>query len=60
MPYVNVKVAGKLSADQKREIARRIADTLFDVAQKKPESTYIVFDEIERDSWAVGENLLSD
>ena len=60
MPYVNVRVAGKLTADQKREIARRMSAVLFEVADKKPETTYIVFDEVDRENWAVGENLLSD
>jgi 4-oxalocrotonate tautomerase len=60
MPFVNVKVAGTLTTDQKREISERIADTLFDVAGKNQASTYIVFDEINRDNWAVGKKLLSD
>jgi 4-oxalocrotonate tautomerase len=60
MPYVNVKVAGTLTKEQKKEIAARITSALHDIAQKKPESTYIVFDEIDRDSWAVGDRLLSE
>ncbi len=60
MPYVNVRVAGNLTADQKREIARGISRTLLEVADKKPETTYVVFDEVDRENWAVGENLLSD
>lgn len=60
MPYVSVRVAGGLSADQKREIARRFSHALLDVAGKKPETTYVVFDEVDRENWAVGENLLSD
>jgi len=63
MPFVNVKVAGSLSKDQKREIGAQISKVLFDVAGKNPSSTYVVIDEIEqieRDSWTVGESLLSD
>lgn len=60
MPYVNVKTAGSLSMEQKRELAERISSALMDVAGKKPESTYIVFEEIERENWAVGGRLLSE
>jgi len=60
MPYVNVKVAGPLTKEQRTEIAKRITDALHDVAGKKPESTYIVFDEVEREKWAVAGKLLSE
>ncbi len=60
MPFVNVKVAGSLSKDQKKELAERITEALRDVAGKKPESTYIVFDEVERENWAAGGSLLTD
>jgi len=60
MPYVNVKTAGPLSAEQKKELAERISAALKDVAGKNPESTYIVFEEIERENWAVGGRLLSE
>ncbi len=60
MPFINVKVAGTLTAEQKKEIASRFSDTLFKVASKNPDSTYIVFEEVERENWAVGSRLLSE
>jgi len=60
MPFINLKVAGPLTVEQRKEIARRFSQTLLDVAGKKPETTYIVFEEISRDRWAVGETLLSE
>ena len=33
---------------------------MMDVAGKSPKSTYIVFEEIDRDNWAVGDTLLSE
>jgi 4-oxalocrotonate tautomerase len=60
MPYVNVKVAGSLSMEQKREISDRISQTMLDVCGKPKPSCYIVFDEISRDNWAKGEDILSD
>lgn len=59
MPYVNVKVAGKLTKDQKEKIAQGVTKLLEDVASKTPSTTYVVIEEIERDNWAVGGNLLS-
>lgn len=58
MPYVSVRVAGKLTRQQKETIAREIADTLERVAGKPKDATYLVFDEVERENWAKGEKLL--
>ncbi len=60
MPYVNVKVAGKLSKQQKQKIAEGITKVLQEVANKPPEATYIVIEEVDRDNWAKGGKLLSD
>lgn len=60
MPFVNVRVAGELTVDQKKKIATGISKLLEEVAGKKPKSTYVVFDEIERANWAVGGSLLSE
>ena len=60
MPYVNIKIAGKLSYEQKKEISSKVTEILHSVAQKKPESTYIVFDEVDRKDWAAGGKLLSE
>ncbi len=60
MPYVNVKVAGALSDEQKRKISQSFTAILEEVAGKNPKSTYIVFEEVERNNWSVGGELLSD
>ena len=60
MPYVEVKLLGKLSKEQKAEIARQITDTLYKVANKSPDHTYVVIQEIERVNWAAGGILFSD
>ncbi|HZV99827.1 MAG TPA: 4-oxalocrotonate tautomerase family protein [Methylophilaceae bacterium] len=58
MPYVNVKLAGSLTRDQKAKIAQEITDTLERVAHKPKSYTYIVFDEVEEENWAVAGDLL--
>jgi 4-oxalocrotonate tautomerase len=59
MPYVNVKLVGRLSEEQKAEIAQRFTQTLRDVAKKPPEYVYIVFDEVDRGNWAQAGTLFS-
>ncbi|NBV41829.1 4-oxalocrotonate tautomerase family protein [bacterium] len=58
MPYVNVRVAGKLSREQKEQIVQEITDTLKRVAGKPEASTYIVIDEVPRENWAKSGALL--
>lgn len=60
MPFVDVKVAGPLTKEQRKQIASRITAALKEVAGKDPKSTNIVFSEIPRDMWALGENLLAE
>ena len=60
MPYVNLKTAGELTDDQKREIAARFTDVLEEVAGKPRQYTYVVIEEIPRTDWAIGGQTLSD
>lgn len=58
MPYVNVKLAGNITKEQKKEIAKEITETLQKHAHKPANYTYIVFEEVEYENWAIGGNLL--
>lgn len=58
MPYVNVCVAGTITYEQKEKIAEEISETLERVINKPKSATYITFDEVPRENWAVGGNLL--
>jgi 4-oxalocrotonate tautomerase len=57
MPYVNVKVVGKLSKEQKKNISKEISESLLKHAGKPKDHTYIVFDEVAGENWAKGEQL---
>ena len=46
MPYINLKLVGKLSKDQKEKIAKEFSETLLKVAGKPKESLYLVIDEV--------------
>lgn len=58
MPYVNVRLAGSLTREQKQKIAEEITDTLERIAHKPKSYTYITFDVVEEQNWAVAGELL--
>jgi 4-oxalocrotonate tautomerase len=58
MPYVHVRVAGKLTRSQKAKIAEEITETLARVANKPASFTYVTIEEVELENWAVAGNLL--
>lgn len=58
MPYINVRVAGSLSREQKEKIVDGITRVMQEVAGKPPEATYITIDEVERGNWAKAGRLL--
>ncbi|MDD5668907.1 MAG: 4-oxalocrotonate tautomerase family protein [Candidatus Omnitrophica bacterium] len=58
MPYINLKLVGKLTREQKESIVKDFADTLLRVAGKPKSSTYIVIDEVNGENWAQGDKLL--
>ena len=57
MPYVNLKLIGKLTRKQKEDIAEQFTETLFKVANKPKEYTYIVIEEVVAENWACGGKL---
>jgi 4-oxalocrotonate tautomerase len=57
MPFVNLKLIGKLTKEQKEGIAKEFSETLLRVAGKTKESTYLVIDEVKGENWAQGEKF---
>lgn len=60
MPYVNIRIAGTLSREQKAKIAAEITDTLERIASKPASYTYIAFDELKEENWAIAGKLLDE
>ena len=58
MPYVNIRVAGKLDRQQKEEICEGVTDVISRVAGKPKDSILIFIDEVERENIAKGGVLL--
>ena len=59
MPYINLKVVGKLSKEQKEVIAKEFSVTLLKVAGKPKEATYLVIDEVSGENWAQGNKFFA-
>lgn len=51
MPYVNVRIAGGATPEQKDEVIKGITDVLVRVLNKNPETTFVVIDEVPLDNW---------
>ena len=60
MPYVNIKLAGSVTKEQKKQIAKEITETLERVANKPKSYTYITFEEVAYEDWAIGGKLLDE
>ena len=58
MPFINLKLVGKLTREQKQIIAREFSDTLLKVAGKAKDKTQLVIEEYSAENWAKGDNLL--
>jgi 4-oxalocrotonate tautomerase len=59
MPYVNIKIAGPATAEEKAKVIEGVTHVLRDVLGKPPASTYVVIDEISTDNWGVGGESLT-
>ena len=60
MPFVNIKLAGSVAKEQKKQIAKEITETLQKHAHKPPSYTYIVFEEVAFEDWAIAGKLLDE
>ena len=58
MPYINLKLVGKITDEQKQEIAKQFSETLENVVNKPRDHTYIGSDEVDGKNWAVGDRML--
>ncbi|MGW8195005.1 MAG: tautomerase family protein [Desulforhopalus sp.] len=58
MPYVNIRVAGTLSHDQKEKICKGVTEIISKEANKPPESVLIFIDEVAHQNIAKGGKLM--
>ncbi|MCL7489463.1 MAG: 4-oxalocrotonate tautomerase family protein [Desulfobulbaceae bacterium] len=60
MPYVNIRVAGKLTRSQKEKIVKGVTRVIAEEAQKPESSVLIFIDEDERENIGSAGKLLDE
>lgn len=61
MPYINIKVTDTgVTREQKAELIAGATELLVSVLNKKPESTFVIIDEINTDNWGIGHKQVSE
>lgn len=58
MPYINLQITKGATREQKAEIVKDFTQTLVRVLGKNPQNTHIVIQEIEREDWGHGGELV--
>jgi 4-oxalocrotonate tautomerase len=60
MPVVQITLLHGRTADQKRKIAKRITDALVEEAGARREAIIVAFNEVSKESYASGGELMID
>lgn len=54
MPVVTVTLWSGRSDEQKRELARAITESMVNIIQVRKENVQVIFEEIDKNNWAIG------
>jgi len=55
MPFVNIKITNEnVTPEKKAELIKGATELLKNVLGKNPETTVVVIEEIDTDSWGIG------
>jgi len=60
MPFVNIRILAGHPQERKDEIARRVTETISEVAQLPKEAVWVVFEDVAADDWYVGHSRVSE
>jgi 4-oxalocrotonate tautomerase len=60
MPIIRVEMLEGRSREQKRELSLSLTKEMARIAQVSEASIFVVIEEVKKDNWAVGGELLSD
>jgi 4-oxalocrotonate tautomerase len=60
MPFVNIRILKGHPQERKDEIARRVTETISEVAQLPKEAVWVVFEDVTSDDWYVGQTRVSE
>lgn len=59
MPYVNIRVAGSLTKEQKQRISKGVTEVISKEANKPPEAILLFIDEVPHENIAKAGTLLT-
>lgn len=55
MPYVNIRITPEeATATKKAELIKGVTDLLHSILKKRPETTFVVIDEVSIENWGIG------
>ncbi|NNG01604.1 MAG: 4-oxalocrotonate tautomerase family protein [Desulfobacteraceae bacterium] len=61
MPFVNIKITNEdVTAEKKTELIKGATELLKDVLGKNPETTVVVIEEVDTDSWGIGGETVTE
>ncbi len=60
MPIIRIEMLTGRTHEQKAQLAKAITEAVVTIGKTKPESTWVVFQDVTKDNWAEGGTLLSD
>ena len=60
MPFVNIRILKGHPQERKDEIARRVTETISEVAKLPKEAMWVVFEDVTADDWYVGQSRVSE
>ena len=59
MPFVNIKLAGTLTVEQKAQISKEVTESIARISNKPESAVLLLIEEHDRDNWAKEGKLLS-
>jgi len=61
MPFVNIKITNEnVTAEKKAELIKGATELLKNVLGKNPETTVVVIEEVDTDSWGIGGETVTE
>ena len=60
MPIIRVEMWAGRTQEQKAELAKAITEAVVTIAHTSPESTIVIFDDVQRENWAENGKLSSE
>ncbi|MDQ7860941.1 4-oxalocrotonate tautomerase family protein [Peribacillus frigoritolerans] len=54
MPYISVQILTGASNEQKEQVINGVTKVMEEVFGSKPESTFVVVQEVNRENWGIG------